>query len=88
MTLLEHIEIARSIMTDHGSWVNDIHSMESAMDVMRALAGFIIAIHPELASADHDDRIDSLVEVINCEITDAEFMERLFMEALNDRAHR
>ena len=89
MTLLEHIEIARSIMREESRLLNfdRIEDATTGMEIMRSLAQFIIALHPEIAFGDTDERIDSLVEVINEQTSDADFMLALFMEARNARSN-
>lgn len=88
MTLLEHIEIARSIMREESRLLNfdRIEDATTGMEIMRSLAQFIIALHPELAHNsgsldDMDERIDMLVEVINEQMSDAEYMQALWVES-------
>ena len=88
MTLLEHIEIARSIMREHSrfQYLERNVDAQTGMEYKRSLAHVIIALHPELAHNsgsldDMDERIDMLVEVINEQMSDAEYMQALWVES-------
>jgi hypothetical protein len=75
--LLEHITMAGTVMAEH---YGPRSSIEGGALALRVLASFVLGLHPDLDETgfdEHDELIESLTEVINGEISHAEFLARL-----------